>query len=119
MYPIVVEQAFRGVREGSTVYLYQLDLPEQPAAGRRYLVYGAFNFGLNTEIVTPTTIVPVEKAERDLAFLSSSESRSATTGRIYGVVQQGKQERRQFPVVDGFAEQRGDSGGPQADRGLE
>ncbi len=89
VYPAVVEQAFRGVDVGSTVYLHAIGIPERLEAGHQYLVYGDFNFGDAREVVTPSRLTPIDTADADLAFLASPESLSATTGRIYGVVQQG------------------------------
>jgi hypothetical protein len=88
-YRAAVERGFRGVETGSTLYLAAIDDEVSLHNGQQYLIYGAFNFGLSHEVVTPTRTVPLEDAGADLAFLTSQESLLATTGRIYGRVQRG------------------------------
>jgi hypothetical protein len=87
--PIVVEQAFRGVTPGSTVYLSPPNLPTVAVTGRRYLVYGSFNFGDVRDVVTALRVTPVEEAGDDLSFLSNRDVLFSATGRVYGVVVQG------------------------------
>jgi hypothetical protein len=103
VYPAVVERAFRGVEVGSTVYLFRLDPAVRMQAGQQYLIYGAFNFGDSRDVILPTGFTPIEDADADLAFLTSRESLAATTGRIYGVVEQGsiygQEHRHRLPGV--------------------
>ncbi len=87
--PLVVEQAFRGVTPGSTVYLSPPNLPTVTVTGRRYLVYGSFNFGDVSDVVTALRLTPVEEATNDLSFLSNRDVLSSTTGRVYGAAVQG------------------------------
>lgn len=88
--PVTVERSFRGVAVNSVVYLYPIEaaMVVAPAAGRRYLVYGAFNFGKLKDVVMPVAMKPIEEAADDLAFLEVAGA-SATTGSIHGVLAQG------------------------------
>jgi hypothetical protein len=91
VYPVLVEQAFRGVDAGSTIYVHTWEALEPSPTGRQYLVYGSFNF-IVRDVVSPASLeslIPIEQAETHLAFLTSSESRLETTGRVFGVLQQG------------------------------
>jgi hypothetical protein len=70
---------------------------------QRYLVYGSFNFGPIRNVVTPTVLLPIGDAERDLSFLTDPAVLSATTGRISGAVNEGNQfstkDRRPLPGI--------------------
>ena len=92
---VSVERSFRGVAANTVVYLYPLDAamvsPQRdsaPVAGRRYLIYGAFNFGELKDVVMPAAIKPVDEAADDLAFLGSFDPTSKG-GSISGVIVQG------------------------------
>ena len=107
---VTAERPFRGVATNAVVYLYPLDaamvapaMDSAPVAGRRYLVYGAFNFGELKDVVMPFAIKPVDEAADDLAFLESSDPTSKT-GSITGVLVQGsmsnvEQKRTPLPGV--------------------
>jgi hypothetical protein len=90
--PMVVESAFRGTTAGTTVYLYPADLlAAEAVAGRRYLVFGWFNFGGVTDVVTPSSLKPVEDSSEDLDFLSNRDVLLSSTGRVYGTLVHGIQ----------------------------
>ena len=95
--PIVVEQAFRGVTAGSTVYLYPADMLTGAQSGHRYLVYGHFNFGEATNIVWPSTMTPIERADDDIAFLLNGDALSSITGSVSGSLEQGSRNNSQEP----------------------
>jgi hypothetical protein len=88
LYPAVVVQAFRGVEANHTAYLQAGMLDEPLQAEQQYLIYGEFIDEAHTVINPARLPTPVDRATADLGFLTSQES-SATTGRIYGVVQRG------------------------------
>jgi hypothetical protein len=92
---VTVERSFRGVAANTVVYLYPLEAAvvsepthSGPVAGRRYVIYGAFNFGELKDVVMPVAIKPVEEAADDLAFLGSFDPNSKG-GTLYGAIVQG------------------------------
>src|SRR5436190_18339947 len=89
VYPVLIEEAFRGVTDGATVYLYDPDSQFTPNAAARYLVRGNFNFPEVGDVVAPSSLIPVGEAAPSLAFLHSQNSTSEAGGRIYGTVLQG------------------------------
>ena len=102
---VTVERSFRGVVASAVVYLYPLDaaMVSAPVAGRRYLVYGSFNFGELKDVVMAVLIKPVDEAADDLAFLEFSDPTSKS-GSISGVLIQGNmsnvdQKRKPLPGV--------------------
>jgi len=102
---VTVERSFRGVVAKAVVYLYPLDaaMAAAPVAGRRYLVYGSFNFGELKDVVMPVLMKPTEEAADDLAFLESADPTSKS-GSISGVLVQGNlsnagQKRQPLPGV--------------------
>ena len=102
---ITVERSFRGVAADAIVYLYPLDvaMAAAPVAGRRYLVFGAFNFGELKDVVMPLLMKPVEEGAEELAFLEAANSPSGT-GSISGVLGRGNpfndsQKRKPLPGV--------------------
>ena len=108
--PVTVERSFRGVAANTLVYLYPFDgtidpasSASAPAAGGRYLIYGAFNFDPLKDVVMPLAIKQMDDAAADVAFLEASDLTSKS-GSISGVLVEGNmsdasQKRTPLPGV--------------------